>query len=177
MGVENLNYREIGSFSVNGRKEQTILSVIFLLIAGIGSGLLSLSKVYDHSTIPVFVIILSVIGFIVVHELVHLIFISIFSKGKIKVRIKIPTIAVGSEAYFDKIQYVIIALAPVIVLGLINLLCLLMLDDKFIYAILLILNFATASGDYILVYNALKQSENSYFVDTAEETKVYMQGY
>ena len=39
MGVENLNYREIGSFSVNGRKEQTILSVIFLLIAGIGSGL------------------------------------------------------------------------------------------------------------------------------------------
>lgn len=177
MGVENLNYREIGSFSVNGRKEQTILSVIFLLIAGIGSGLLSLSKVYDHSTIPVFVIILSVIGFIVVHELVHLIFISIFSKGKIKVRIKISTIAVGSEAYFNKIQYVIIALAPVIVLGLINLLCLLMLDDKFIYAILLILNFATASGDYILVYNALKQSENSYFVDTAEETKVYMQGY
>ena len=177
MGVENLNYREIGSFSVNGRKEQTILSVIFLLIAGIGSGLLSLSKVYDHSAIPVFVIILSVIGFIVVHELVHLIFISIFSKGKIKVRIKISTIAVGSEAYFNKIQYVIIALAPVIVLGLINLLCLLMLDDKFIYAILLILNFATASGDYILVYNALKQSENSYFVDTAEETKVYMQGY
>ena len=104
MGVENLNYREIGSFSVNGRKEQTILSVIFLLIAGIGSGLLSLSKVYDHSTIPVFVIILSVIGFIVVHELVHLIFISIFSKGKIKVRIKISTIAVGSEAYFNKIQ-------------------------------------------------------------------------
>lgn len=177
MGVENLNYREIGSFSVNGRKEQTILSVIFLLIAGIGSGLLSLSKVYVHNTIPVFVIILSVIGFIVVHELVHLIFISIFSKGKIKVRIKIPTIAVGSEAYFDKIQYVIIALAPVIVLGLINLLCLLMLDDKFIYAILLILNLATASGDYILVYNALKQSKNSYFVDTAEETKVYMQGY
>lgn len=174
MNVESHNFKEIGSLSVNDKKAQMALSILFLLIAGIGVGVLFLSEVCVSNSDPVFVIILSVIGFIAVHELIHIIFMTIFSKGKIKVRMKFPTIAVGSEAYFNKIQYVIIALAPVVILGIINILCLLMFDEKFIFAILLILNFATASGNYILTFYALKQGKNTYFVDIAEKTKLYI---
>lgn len=177
MSNENTTFKEVGSFSVNDKKPQTVLSVIFLLIAGLGVGVIFLTKVYENNTVPVWVIILSVIGFIVIHELTHIIFMSIFSKGKVHVSIKFPTIAVGSNAYFSKKQYIVIALAPFFVLGITSLICLLLLPYKLLFSLLLILNFATASGDYILTYYAFKQKKNIYFVDTAEKTMLYSQGY
>ncbi len=177
MSNENTAFKEVGSFSVNDKRPQTVLSVIFLLIAGLGVGAIFLTKAYENNTVPVWVIILSVVGFIVIHELIHIIFMSIFSKGKVNVNIKFPTIAVGSDAYFNKTQYIVIALAPVIVLGMASLICLLLLPYKLLFSLLLILNFATASGDYILTYYAFKQKKNTYFVDTAEKTMLYSQCY
>ncbi len=173
MSSENTAFKEIGSFSVNDKKPQTVLSVIFLLIAGLGVGVIFLTKAYENNIVPVWAIILSVIGFIIIHELIHVIFISIFSKDKLKIKIKFPTIAVGSDAYFNKTQYIVIALAPVIILGMASLICLLLLPYNFLFSILLILNFASASGDYILTYYALKQKKNTYFVDTAEKTILF----
>lgn len=100
---------------------------------------------------------------------------TIFSKGKVNVKFKFPTIAVGSNAYCNKPKYIIIALAPVVFLGIGSLVCLLMLPYKLLFAIMMTLNFAAASGDYILTYYALKQDKNTYFVDKAEKTLVYLQ--
>ncbi len=175
MNTKKINFKEINSFSVNAKKPQTNLSLLFLLMAGIGVGLIFLTKVYENNTVPVWAIILSAVGFIIVHELIHIVSMTIFSKGKVTVSVKFPTIAVGSDAYFNKTQYIIIALAPVVVLGVASLLCLMMLSYKLLFAILLTLNFATASGDYILTYYALKQDKNTYFVDKAEKTLVYIQ--
>ena len=36
MNTEKINFKEVSSFSVNDKKPQTALSVLFLLIAGIG---------------------------------------------------------------------------------------------------------------------------------------------
>ena len=175
MSNENTAFKEVGSFSVNDKKPQTVLSVIFLLVAGLGVGVIFLTKAYENNVVPAWVIVLSVIGFIVIHELIYIIFMSIFSKGKVNVSIKFPTIAVGSDAYFSKTQYIVIALAPVIALGITSLICLLLLPYKLLFSLLLILNFATASGDYILSYYAFKQKKNTYFVDMAEKTMLYSQ--
>ena len=175
MNNENTTFKEIGSFSVNDKKPQTVLSVIFLLIAGIGVGVIFLTKAYANNTVPVWVMILSVIGFIVIHELIHIIFMSIFSKGKVNVSVKFPTVAVGSDAYFNKTQYIVIALSPVIILGMVSLLCMLLLPYNLLFAMLFTLNFASASGDYILTFYAIKQDKNTYFVDTAEKTILYSQ--
>ncbi len=177
MHNENRTFEEIGSFSVHEKKQQTALCILFLLIAGAGTGIIFWAKVYANNSVPIWTIILSVIGFIVVHELIHIVFMSIFSKGKIKVCIKVSTIAVGSDAYFNRTQYIVIALAPVVVLGIISLICLLTLPYKLLFSILSILNYATASGDYVLTYHALKQAKNTYFVDTAEKTMLYIQSY
>ena len=174
MDSQNKNFTKIGSFSVNDKTPQLALSIIFLLIAGVGAGIIFLTKAYKNNTVPVWIIILSVIGFIVVHELIHIIFMSIFSKGKINVSVKFPTIAVGSDAYFNKSQYIIIALAPVVILGIMCSVGLLLLSYKFLFALLLALNFATATGDYILTFYALKQKTNTYFVDKAEKTLLYL---
>ena len=171
--MQNMNYKEISSFSVNNKKPQTVLSVIFLLTAGLGVGLIFLTKAYENNIVPIWAIVLSIIAFIVIHELLHIIFMAIFSKGKVNVKVKFPTIAVGSDAYFNKSQYIIIALVPVVVLGMVGLICLLALPYKLLFSILLTLNFATASGDYILTYYALKQDKNTYFVDQADKTLVY----
>ena len=175
MNTENKTFKEISSFSVNDKKPQTTLSVIFLLMAGLGVGLIFLTKTYAKNTVPIWAIVLSVIGFIVVHELIHIVFMTFFSKGNVNVKVKFPTVAVGSDAYFNKTQYIIIALAPVVVLGLGSLICLWTLPYKFLFAIMLTLNFATASGDYVLTWYALRQEKNTYFVDKAENTLVYMQ--
>ena len=175
MKNKNTDFKEIGGFSVNDKKPQTVLSVMFLLIAGVGAGIVFLTQAYANNVVPVWVIILSVIAFIIIHELIHIVFMSAFSNGKINAKIKFPTIAVGSDAYFSKVQYVIIALAPVIILGIASLICLLLLPHKLLFSILLVLNFATASGDYILTYYALKQNKNTYFVDMAEKTIIYSQ--
>ena len=175
MNTKNKPFKEISSFSVNDKKSQTVLSVLFLLLAGFGVGLIVLTKAYTNNTVPVWVIVLSVISFILVHELIHILFMTVFSKGKVNLKVKFPTIAVGSDAYFNKIEYIIIALAPVVVLGIGSLILLLILPYKLLFAIMLTLNFATASGDYILTYYALKQEKNTYFVDKADNTSVYMQ--
>ena len=177
MSNENATFNEVGSFSVNDSKPQTVLSIIFLLIAGIGTGLIFLTEAYANNIVPVWAIILSVIVFIVVHELIHIAFMSAFSKGRVNVKINFLTIAVGSDAYFSKAQYIIIALAPVAVLGMVSLICLLLLPYKLLFSILLTLNFATASGDYILTCYALKQKKNTYFVDKAEKTMLYSKDY
>ena len=174
MNTENKTFKEISSFSVNDKKTQTALSMLFLLIAGLGVGFIFLTKAYANNIVPIWAIILSVIGFIVVHELIHIIFMTIFSKGKVNVKVKFPTIAVGSNAYFNKPKYIILALTPVVFLGIGSLVCLLMLPYKLLFAIMMTLNFATASGDYILTYFALKQEKNTYFVDKADNTFVYI---
>ena len=99
--MQNMNYKEISSFSVNNKKPQTVLSVIFLLTAGLGVGLIFLTKAYENNIVPIWAIVLSIIAFIVIHELLHIIFMAIFSKGKVNVKVKFPTIAVGSDAYFN----------------------------------------------------------------------------
>ncbi|MBO5654878.1 MAG: hypothetical protein J6S32_02470, partial [Clostridia bacterium] len=90
------NLVEAGRFSVNDKKPQTALSIIFLLLAGIGVGVIFLTKAYVGNIVPSWAIVLACFAFSLIHELIHVIFMSIFAKGKVKVSFKFPTIAVGS---------------------------------------------------------------------------------
>ena len=67
MNNENTNYKNIASFSLNEKKEQNLISLIFLVIAGIGVGLIFFTKSYENNTLPPWKIILSIIGFSVLN--------------------------------------------------------------------------------------------------------------
>jgi hypothetical protein len=63
------------------------------------------------------VLMLGYIAYIVLHELVHGIFMKHFSGVKPKYGFTLMYAYAGSEAYFNKKSYIIIALAPVVIWG------------------------------------------------------------
>jgi len=111
----------------------------------------------------------------ILHEIIHLIFIKIFFKEKINISIEFPTISVGSNAKYSKKQFSIIAIAPVIILGSILILLMLFTSKQytFLWSILLILNFAGSGGDYLQYLEIRKYSDSTYFQDTSVETIIY----
>lgn len=69
----------------------------------------------------------------------------------------------------------IVALAPVIILG--TILILLMLfsprEYTFFLTILFLLNFADSGGDYLQAFEIHKYSNDTFFQDNSHETTVY----
>ena len=115
--------------------------------------------------------------YIILHEITHLIFMKLFSREKINISIKFPTISVGSGAKFNKMQFTIIALAPVVILGCILLLLIIFTPKNytFLWTILLILNFAGSGGDYMQFLKVRKYPRNTYFQDNSDETAIYQE--
>ena len=99
----------------------------------------------------------------------------LFSKESLYLSIKFPTISVGSKGKFSKLQFTIIALAPVTILGAVLILLLVCCPRgyTFLLAILLTLNFAGAGGDYLQVFEMRKYSADTFFQDNSVETTVY----
>ena len=98
-----------------------------------------------------------------------------FSKEKLHISIKFPTISVGSNGKFSKSQFMIVALAPVIIWGVILILLMLFSPKEYTFflTILLILNFAGSGGDYLQVFEMRKYSNDTFFQDSSNETTVY----
>lgn len=98
----------------------------------------------------------------------------LFSKEKLHISIKFP-ISVGSNGKFSKSQFIIVVLAPVIILGVILILLMLFSPKEYTFflTILLILNFAGSGGDYLQVFEMRKYSNDTFFQDSSNETTVY----
>lgn len=74
-------------------------------------------------------------------------------------------------------QFTIIALAPVVILGCILLLLIIFTPKNytFLWTILLILNFAGSGGDYMQFLKVRKYPRNTYFQDNSDETAIYQE--
>ena len=57
--------------------------------------------------------------FIVANFIFFLLFMRIFSGEKLRASLEFPTILIGSDALFNRMQFIIIALAPAVILGII----------------------------------------------------------
>ncbi len=147
----------------------------FIFFVIIGAVFITLTHSIESNTIKVQWFLLGCFGYIISHEIIHLIFMKIFSRDKINISIKLPTISVGSNAKFSKKQFSIITLAPVIILGtiLISLILFTSTEYTFLWSILLILNFAGSGGDYLQFAKTRKYPANTYFQDTSNETIIF----
>ena len=119
--------------------------------------------------------LLGCLCYIFIHEIIHLVFMKIFSKESLYCTIKFPVISVGSNGIFSKAQFTIIALAPVVILGIILVLLIVICPKGYTFCltILLILNFAGSGGDYLQVYEMRKYSRDTFFQDNSSETIIY----
>lgn len=93
---------------------------------------------------------ISLILYIVLHELIHGIFFKAFGKVKPKYGFNLLYAYAGSDAYYNKISYIIIGLAPVVILGLILLTLnfIVPIDWFWVVYIVQINNLSGAAGDY-----------------------------
>ena len=95
-------------------------------------------------------LLLVMLIYIVSHELVHGIFMRLFSKMRVKYGFTALYAYAGSDAYFDKSSYIIIALAPVAVWGAVLALVCALVPPLWFWPLYIIQinNFAGAAGDF-----------------------------
>ena len=174
--IMDKNFKKIGTINYKNGKYANVFmfgNCIFFVLIGIV--FIILNNSVENNTIKSQWFLLGCILYIILHEITHLIFMKIFSKEKINISIKFPTISVGSNAKYSKKQFSIIALAPVIILGIILILLILFSskDYTFLWSILLTLNFAGSGGDFLQFLKISKYPTNTYFQDTSNETIVF----
>ena len=174
--IMDKNFKKIGTINYkNGKYANVLMIGNFIFFVLIGIVFIILNNSVENNTIKSQWFLLGCILYIILHEITHLIFMKIFSKEKINISIKFPTISVGSNAKYSKKQFSIIALAPVIILGIILILLILFSskDYTFLWSILLTLNFAGSGGDFLQFLKISKYPTNTYFQDTSNETIVF----
>jgi hypothetical protein len=121
------------------------------------------------------IILVLLIVYVVLHEAVHGIVIYIFTKKKPKFGFTGLYAYAGSDAFFNKKQYVIIALAPIIVWGLVLLLLNIILPFRIFWIIYFIQvnNISGAVGDLYITHYIKKMSPEILIQDTGIEVAIY----
>lgn len=168
--------RKIGTINYkNGKYASVFMVGNFIFFVLVGIVFISLNNLTESNDLKGQWFLLGCFSYIILHEITHLIFMKIFSREKISISIKFPTISVGSNAKFSKKQFSIIALAPVIILGSILILLILFTSKQytFLWSVLLILNFAGSGGDYLQFLKISKYPTNTYFQDNSNETIIF----
>jgi fatty acid desaturase len=99
-------------------------------------------------------ILVAMIVYIIVHELIHGIFFKKYSGKKAQYGFTGLYAYAKSEAYFNKRQYLVIGLAPVVLLGLFILLLNIFLPERWFWGIYImqILNLSGAAGDIYIAW-------------------------
>ncbi|NCD06280.1 MAG: DUF3267 domain-containing protein [Spirochaetia bacterium] len=124
-------------------------------------------------------IIFIVIGlfiFIIVHELIHGLFIKIFSGKKANYKFSFFYASAGaSDRYFDKTSYIIIALSPVIIITTFLMILINLTPSSLYNGILLVLalNISGAIGDFYISAIVLTQDNDILIRDNGESMHFY----
>lgn len=178
------NYEEVLLIDLKNNKKQfvfiNILSVVliipFIVLYLFFERSLSLSDGFRYSII-LFISIPSLFLMIILHELIHGLFFKIFGKGKLKFKFHGFAVSCSMPTnYFNKRSYILIGLAPLVLLTIIYgvLSFFLYNTDYFILAYFpLALNFSGAAGDIYVVSLLMKMKKTVLVNDTGVAMKIY----
>ena len=180
-------YKEIMKVDLSGNKRLFIFIQLLSLLLGalviaipfiFGFAKEAFLAIFDTSYSPLInyaILLLGMIFYIILHELVHGIFMRAFSKARIKYGFKIFYAYAGCDAYFAKRPYVIIALAPIVILGILLLLLNLFLPISYFWSVYLIqvLNVSGAAGDIYVTARFAGMSKDILVKDTGTSMTVY----
>lgn len=121
------------------------------------------------------VLLLSLVLYVILHELVHGLFIRIFSGKRARFGFTGMYAFAGSDCYFAKAPYLIIALAPVILLGAALALLLLHVPPAWFWVVYIIElnNLAGASGDLYVTCRLLKLPKDILVRDSGTAMTVF----
>ena len=169
------------------KKLVVLLNVVALIIAIvlvlIGLKLVPISFVvilgnrFDF-LIRLLMILVGMILYILSHELIHGLFIRLFSGKKAKYGFTGLYAYAGTDAYFNKRHYLTIALAPVVFFGVAFLLMNTFLPSEWFWFVYLlqILNVSGAAGDLYVTYLMQRLPKDILVQDRGIEVTIYSCG-
>lgn len=147
-----------------------LLPVIFAYSENIFTG-----KFDSRFLLPLFVF-LFILAYIVLHELVHGIFIRIFSGKWGNFGFKGTYAYAGSDCYFNKKSYLIIALAPIVIWGIVLAVLNIFMPINylwFVFYVVQTMNISGSVGDIYVTAKLLKESPDILIKDTGVDMTIF----
>lgn len=179
-------YNEILKINLQKDKKAAIIVNVFsvLLMAvvfTIGNSFVSIKTLFDLTDgfkiyfIRLALILFGIIIYLILHELVHGICMKAFGAEKIKYGFTGLYAYAGSDCYFSKKAYIIIALAPIVIWGIVLLILNFIVPGNYFWVVyfIQIMNISGAAGDLYVTYKFLKMPKNILVKDTGIEMTVY----
>ena len=125
----------------------------------------------DISGNVIVAVLLIVIYFfvLIIHEVIHGIFFKLGTKEKVKFGFHgFAASASVPNVYFYKRHYLLVAVAPAIILNLILLICCFIFENEYflMFYIILALHFAGCIGDFYVFFRLLKFKKDTLIEDT-----------
>ena len=131
---------------------------------------------FTKTLIAVIVLIVGYVAYIFAHEAVHGLFMYAFCKTKINYGFVGWAAYAGSSAYYDKKRYVIIALAPVVVWGVVFAVLNIFFHSGLWFWVIWILqigNVSGACGDFFCTFKMATYPKDILVNDTGMEMQVF----
>jgi hypothetical protein len=159
---------------VNSKKDAIIINVIALIVAIMLIGLTDVpfkTVIPEGGLFPLLIKLILLVAalsvYIILHEAFHGLAIGLISRSKPHFGFKYTYAYTGSDMYFDRLSYIVIALTPIIILGILLLAILFSVPIEwywFVY-IPVILNFAGSAGDLYVTGLTLHMPKNALIHD------------
>ena len=174
-------YREIEHVDLQKDKKLALLvnviAVIIMVITFlIGHVIVPFWSFYDMGGIlPMVVMLVGMIAYIFLHEIVHGIFMKKYSEQKPFYGFTGMYAYAGSNCYFSKKSYIVIALAPIVVWGIVLLVLNLIFQETWFWVIyfIQIINLSGAAGDLYVTYRFSKLPEDILIKDVGVSMTIY----
>ena len=178
------NYKKIGVIDLDSKRspEKRRVNLLAMILAVAVAMLCYRVQPFDEavsglmSKAWVLMALLGVLfAYIILHEVVHGIFIRVLTKTKPVYGMKSIYLYAGSQAYLDRRSHAIIALAPAAIFGVILLVLALMLPAEWFWLVQIvqICNIAGSAGDFYCVYRMLRMKKNVLIQDLGTGMKLY----
>ncbi len=172
------NYHE--SFKVDLQKDKK-LAILINVLALIISILLFvigifISPINNFGSFHTIMLVIVTTLYIILHELTHGIFMRIFSGVRPKYGFTGLYAYAGSNVYFNRFHYIVIALAPVVIWGIVlALLCVLTSATIWFWVFYFtqIFNLSGAAGDFYVTWRFSKLPKDILIQDTGVSMTVY----
>lgn len=162
------------------RKVAAAIQVVFVAIAVVSVGLalilgFPLSGGFG-TWVNFAVMVIACLLYMVIHELTHAGFLYLFSRTRPAFALRIPYLVVGGRGYLNTRSFIVVALAPVVVWGVILVILQVTLPAQFFFSVYIvtILNFAGSAGDYFQAYAVAKLPPIALIQDDGTATTVYL---
>ena len=154
------------------------LAVLMMIIGNFICPILSLFEIsngFAEHFIKCIVMCAGMIAYLVLHELVHGICMKAFGADKVKYGFTGLYAYAGSDCYFGKKTYIIIALAPIVVWGIVLLILNFIVDLNWFWIVYIIqvFNVSGAAGDLYVSFKFVHMPKSILVKDTGIEMTVY----